>query len=223
MAFAKAYNVDDIETEETMSEPWSQGMKEYLQNALCDSDRLKKFSQKTLDFIQAELKRGEEEVKVERHRHKKIFPIIVRPELEITDGFTGFKYDNVDDFMESLGARCTITCTPCGVEAHSLDAIIAHLEAHHWTPKAGYEEIVFERGAAMEPESEAYYNRAQQRRDEIEAKYPNARFYDDVDLIVVKNRGKKKKTCFGDEREHNPLCAGWVTRLKALRKKGDVY
>ena len=112
-------------------------MKEYLQNALCDSNRLKKFSQKTLDFIQAELKRGEEEVKVERHRHKKIFPIIVRPELEITDRLTGFKYDNVDDFMESLGARCTITCTPCGVEAHSLDAIIAHLEAHHWTPQAG--------------------------------------------------------------------------------------
>ena len=75
----------------------------------------------------------------------------------------------------------------------------------------------------MEPESEAYYNRAQQRRDEIEAKYPNARFYDDVDLIVVKNKGKKKKTCFGDEREHNPPCAGWVNRLKALRKKGDVY
>ena len=222
MAFAKANNVDDIETEETMSEPWSQGMKEYLQNALCDSNRLKKFSQKTLDFIQAELKRGEEEVKVERHRHKKIFPIIVRPELEITDGLTGFKYDNVDDFMESLGARCTITCTPCGVEAHSLDAIIAHLEAHHWTPNAGYEEIVFERGATMEPESESYYNRAQQRRDEIEAKYPNARFYDDVDLIVVKNRGKKK-TCFGDEREHNPLCAGWVNRLKALRKKGVAY
>ena len=181
-----------------MKESCTRGVKEFLRKVLCESNSLWKIGEKVFDFIQAELRRGEEEVKV--YQPKKILPIN-EVELEITDGLTGFKYNNVDDFMESLGARCSISCTPCGVATHSLAAFIEHLEAEHWTSKRGYEEIVFERGAQMESESEAYYKRVQhqQMRNEIEPpEYPNpnSRYYDDV-----------------------PLRTGWVNKLKALRKK----
>ena len=200
MAFAKSNNVDNIEIEETTKEPWTREMKEYLRKALLEPNSFKKFGQKVLDFIQAELKRDGEEVKV--YQPKKVLRIN-EVKLEITDGLTGFKYNNVDDFMESLGACCNISCKPCGVAAHSLGAFIEHLETKHWLSKEGYEEIVFERGAQMESESEAYYRRPQhqqkQIRNEIEPpKYPNSRYNDDA-----------------------PLCADWMNKLKALRKKED--
>lgn len=180
---------EDIEIEmNTQEEVWPPGVRKYLENALGDPLKLRGMSQKGLDYIQNKLKK---KVTPPAAPRVNILPIIDKPQLKLTDGETGVEYNNVDDYLQAIGAKCTICCTPCNVEAAGVDSFIAHLLAHSWkgAGEGEYEEIALEHAAALD--SEEKENENQLRREEIESN--GYRILDDVGLIVKEKQESEEE------------------------------
>lgn len=199
---------------------WPEDVKVMVRHLL-QNNGLPGLSQEALDSIDYWLKKGEVWPSedggpiVRKTWHK-----MDKPALELYDEVTRVTYDNLDDYLKTLGAGgFSITCVPCNVKAHSLDAYVVHLLAHSWRG----DQSVRVKEYALGPEFGTWKDHSlEQRTTQIREEYPHAIFYDDVGIMVVDGKEKfpwkKKQSQLWHERE----TVGWTNGGGNVGQLGHV-